>query len=103
MTPVGANRQIDADLQCSRRSVRTDAGHSVIFLKQVGDLSLHLRMKPGIASCLLGDEVEKVPLRHESEKFAMRGQVTEIRKRDGFAADLARKLANFLMGPFEEL
>src|SRR4029077_6329209 len=99
----GADGEIGADLQSTCRNLGPNARHSAIFFQQVGDLSLHLQVKSWIRSSLFSEKVQKVPLRHQPQEFAMRGQVGEVRERDGRAADLAGKLAHFLMRTFEEL
>ena len=60
-------------------------------------------MKSGIARGLILDEIQKIPLRHKAEKLAVRRQVSQIRERDKFIADLPANLSDFLMRTFEEL
>ena len=45
---------------------------------QAGGLGLHQQMKVGIALRVLGEEIEKLPLRHERDELAARRQVGEI-------------------------
>ncbi len=102
MPPVGSNRQIGADFQCSARGLCQHAHDFSIFLQKIGGLGLHLQVKTRISFCLLDDEIQKIPLRHQSNKFAVGGQMGEIRDGDGLAADLAGQMSNFLVGSFEE-
>src|SRR6266550_3134407 len=60
-------------------------------------------MKSWIARGLILDEIQKIPLRHEAEKLAARRQVSQIRERDKFIADLPADLSDFLMRTFEKL
>ena len=60
-------------------------------------------MKFGIGLCLLSDKVQKIPLWHEREETAIGRQVGEVCNSDSVLADLARKLAYFLMRTFKEL
>src|SRR5262249_54059697 len=45
---------------------------------------------------------EEVPLRHESNKLAVRRQMCEIGNAHDFVANLSREFAHFLMWQFEE-
>src|SRR5437588_12037391 len=60
-------------------------------------------MKRWILSCVLGNKIQEIPLRHEGEKFAMCRQVGKIRNFDRFTADVPRKLTDFLMWTFQKV
>ena len=51
---------------------------------------------------MLGDEIEKVPLRHETEELTMRRQVSQIRKRNHVVSDLSAELSDLLVRPLEK-
>src|SRR4029077_3424440 len=60
-------------------------------------------MKQGMTHGLSSNEVQEVPLRHQSQESAMRGKMSEVRDRQGIAPDLARKFAHLLMGELQEI
>jgi hypothetical protein len=52
--------------------VPANANDSTLLSDQPDDLGLHSQMKGWKAASLLGEEVQKVPLRHEHHEAAMR-------------------------------
>ena len=51
---------------------------------------------------MIGEKIQKIPLRHESDEFAARGEPREIRDRHGVPVDHAAQLAHFLMRLLKE-
>ena len=51
---------------------------------------------------MFGDEVEKLPLRHEGDEAAMSRKMSEIGQHGGFGADLAGEFAHFLVGTLQK-
>lgn len=87
------------------RSARTSIPHAhdpPLLPDQVDGLGPEAQPETGIALGLLGDEVEEVPLRHESDEFAVGGQVGEIRRLDRGAVDRDLHPAHFLVGQAQE-
>ncbi len=99
---VGPYGQVRANFQVSFRSLRLDAHNFSSVFNDLGDLGLHPQVKRGIAPGLLGNEIQKVPLRHQAEKFAVGGKVGEIRDGDGLAPDLSRQMAHLLVRTLEK-
>src|SRR5262245_37452378 len=52
---------------------------------------------------MVGEKVEKIPLRHKSDKAAASRQVGEIGQSESAVADLSVQLVNFFMRQLEEL
>jgi len=65
--------------------------------------SVHHDLKARITFALLNDEVEKIPLRHECQEFALCRKVGEIGDLDRLLANLASQLAHLLMRALQEL
>src|SRR5262249_52714379 len=65
--------------------------------------SVHQEPEAGILLRVLLDEIQKVPLRHEREKFAVRRKMGEVGDGHDVWSDLPGQFADFLMGAFEEL
>src|SRR5579863_2086430 len=60
-------------------------------------------MKSRIALALPGHEIQKIPLGHESNEFAVGGQMREVRDRYVEVVDLRADLRQLLMGTSQEL
>src|SRR5437667_1266436 len=103
MAPVSPNRQLGANLQRPLRRFDLHARHSTFLLDEIGHLCTHLQVKCGITPGLLGDEVEEVPLWHESEETAVSREMGEIRNCDGILSHLTGELSYFLMRALQEL
>src|SRR5436309_9436435 len=52
---------------------------------------------------MFADEIQKVPLRHEGDEFAVRRQMRKIRDRDKVLTNLAAQLAHFLVRALEKV
>src|SRR5438128_6356877 len=103
MAPVSPNRQLGANLQRAVRRFYVHSRYSAFLLDEIGHFCSHLQVKGGIATGLLGDEVEEVPLWHESEETAVSREMGEIRNCDGILSHLTSELSYFLMRAFQEL
>src|SRR5947207_691864 len=73
------------------------------LLDEIGHPRLHLQVECGITPGLLSDEVEEVPLWHESEETAVSREMGEIGNCDAILSHLTSKFAYFLMRAFQEL
>src|SRR5438132_9393035 len=73
ITSIGAPRLITSR---PARSRTTECRPSAPI--EIGHLRLHLQVECGITPGLLGDEVEEVPLGHESEETAVSREMPEI-------------------------
>ena len=103
VAPVGADDEIGPDLERPVRRLGLKAEHTAILHEEVGDARAHLEVKARIAARLLGEEIEKVPLRHQSDEAAMRRQMREIGEGHALVADLTRERAHLLMRALEEI
>src|SRR5256712_13749017 len=79
------------------------ARHTTFLLDERGHPRLHLQVECGITPGLLSDEVEEVPLWHESEETAVSREMGEIRNRDDILSHLTGEVSYFLMRAFQEL
>src|SRR5207253_5772460 len=100
---VSANNQLRANFQRPDRRYSGLARHATFLLDEIVDARLHLRVECGITPGLLSDEVEEVPLWHESEETAVSRERGEIRNCDGILSHLTGELSYFLMRAFQEL
>ena len=57
---------------------------------EIGDARLHPEMEARIAARLVGEKIQKVPLRHQRDETAMGRQMREIGNDDALVADLRR-------------
>ena len=99
---VGADDEVRPDFEPSFRLLGGQPDDGGAVLQKAVDLGEHLELERGIALGMLGEEIEEVPLRHQSDEMAMGGEMREIGERDVVVADHACKLAHLLMRPLEE-
>ena len=69
---------------------------------EADDLVFHEEVEVGVLCGLGGEEVEEVPLRHESDELFVGGEVGEIGDGKVFAADGEDELGDSLVGKGEE-
>ena len=74
-----------------------------VFFDQVFDLGLHPEVEGRIALRVLGDEVQKIPLRHERDEATASRQVREVGDRDLDVPDNAAHAGCLLVRPLQEL
>src|SRR5207249_8916128 len=103
MASVSPNSQLGANLQWPVRRFSVHARHTTFLLDEIGHPRLHLQVECGITPGLLSDEVEEVPLWHESEETAVSREMGEIGNCDAILSHLTSKFAYFLMRAFQEL
>ena len=72
LAAVTADSQLGSDLQLAFRSFCFDADDLVAGLQYIDDFGLHHQLKGRTFPGFVGEEIQKVPLRHEAEKFTMR-------------------------------
>ena len=90
MASVAADHQVGADREPAVRRFRTQADDAAGLLDEVCRLGLHAQIERRVAPGLLGQEIEKVPLRHQGDEFAAGRQMAEVRHLDALGADLSR-------------
>jgi hypothetical protein len=85
MTPVGTDNKAGADFKWTLRLYCADARHDAVFFNEPRHLGLHDKAKRRIKLRLLFPEVERVPLRHQRQKLAVRRNTPEIPNDHGTA------------------
>ena len=103
MAAIGADDEIGANGQMPLRRFDAHAGNPAALLDEADHLGSRHQPKRGVAATLLGDEIEKIPLRHQGEEAAMGGQMGKIGDFEKIIADLRAEAAGFLMRPAQEL
>src|SRR5258707_1039416 len=103
MTTVRADDQIGAYLKRAIRRGRLHPGDAAVLLQQIDHLGSLLYFESRIARAVFVDEIQKVPLRHEREKTAVRRQMRKVSDRDKVLANLAAQLTHFLMRALEKI
>src|SRR5262249_51756483 len=83
--------------------LRSHTNDPAVFFEQIDYLSLHLQLECWVAASVVGKEVEKVPLRHECNEFAVRREMREVRYHYELIADLHTEFADFLVRPPEKV
>ena len=93
MATVRTNDQISSYFALAGWALHADPSNLVIFKKQIDDFMLHGQNKGGEVHCAAREKVEKIPLRHESDKFAARRQTREIGDRNRMTIKYSAYLA----------
>ena len=93
MATVRTNDQVSSHFALALWSFRADARNPIIFKNQIDDFMLHGQSKGGEVLCAAGEKVEKIPLRHESDKLAARRQTREIGNGNGMTIKYSAYLA----------
>ena len=81
--PVRTDDEIRANFHFAARSFCTHAAHSLILDQQINDLCLHVQLEVRETFGMPGEEIKKIPLRHERDEFATRWESREIGDRHG--------------------
>ena len=102
MTAVCANHQFGANINGTKLSFSAHADDAVAFGDYIGRFRLHTQIKFGIALGMVGHKVQKVPLRHQGDEFAVPGHVREIADDKSHAANFGGQFAKLVMGNFQE-
>jgi len=77
-----------ANLDGAVGGFRAGADDAALLIRQEADgIVLHEEMEAGELGGLCGEEVEEVPLRHDGDELAMRGDAVELRDGEGLASD----------------
>src|SRR5207248_5723443 len=97
MTTICADDHVRPHLALALWSFYPNAGNVVIFKKQIDDFMLHVQSKGWESLCVAGKKVQKIPLRHESDEFAVLRQTREISDRDAVSIDYTAQFAKLLM------
>src|SRR5256885_14713167 len=98
MATIRTNDQVSSHFALPVWSFRADARNPIIFENQIDDFMLHGQSKGWELLCAAGEKVEKIPLRHESDKFAARRQAREIGDGNCMTIKYSAYLAQFLVG-----
>src|SRR5438132_14226883 len=102
MATVRTNDQVSPHFALAVCSFCADARNVLIFKKQIDDFMLQVQSKGWEPHCVAREKVQKIPLRHERDKFAARRQPREIGDRDTVAVDYAAQFADLLMRELEK-
>jgi hypothetical protein len=100
--PVGADDQAGVTIERALRRSRANARHYAVFQDEPRHLGFHEEAETRIALRVLFDEVEKIPLRHERQKLAVRRHMPEVSDGDDVRPHLAGQFEKFLVGTREE-
>src|SRR5262249_51207530 len=103
MAPIGANDQIGENVYRAMVRLGSNTNDAVFLFQQVDDLRLHPQMEGRVAAGVPGKKVEKVPLRHECNKLAARGEIGEVGDGYELGSYLSTELPHFLVGPLEKV
>src|SRR5438874_11160015 len=103
MTPIRADDKIGMKITFTVGSLHPNTSDALLVEDQIDHLVLHMEAKRREAFGFSGEKVQKIPLRHESDKFAVRRQTREIRHRSEVTIEDSAQLGHFLMRQLQKL
>ena len=103
MTTIGADDKVGADREFTFGRLRANADDAAALLDQVGSLGAHAQIEGLVALAAGGEKIEKIPLRHQRDVFAMGRQVGQIDHANAFVADLRGQMVDLLMRQFQKI
>jgi hypothetical protein len=95
---VGADNQVGANFYLTLRSFSVYSGDTIVFDEEIGDFGFHLQVELRIRLGFGGNEIEEIPLGHEADEFAVRGEMGEIGDGYGEIVNDRADRGDFLMG-----
>jgi len=87
MIAIGSGATIGRDLVLAGGRARNHPHNTIALGHQPGRLGLHREVKGWVAAPGLAEEIEEIPLRHQSDEFAAGRQMAEIGNRHIGVAD----------------
>ncbi len=100
---VRANHELSTHFERAELSFRAYSGDAVAVDNQISDFSLHAQIKFGIAFGVVGHEIQEIPLRHQGDKFAVRGEMSEISDCRLHVANLHANITKLVVRKLQEL
>ena len=102
MASVATDDEVGANVERAVRHRGADPGNPPALFDEIGDFRVHPQMESRVAFAPFSQEIQKVPLRHLGDEFALRRQTPEIRHLDAFVADLTDQRLDLLMRQLEK-
>src|SRR6266487_4048294 len=103
MTPIRADYEVRVNLDPSVGRIRQHANDFSLVFNQVDRFDLHLQTEVRILLSVLGDKIEKIPLRHEGDELALSRQMRKIGHYYEIVTDLPADLAHLLVRALQEI
>ena len=103
MPSIAADDEVSADGKRAVRRIGPQPDDAAVLHDQIGRLRLHAQVERLVAFALAGEKIEKIPLRHQRDIFAVRRQMGEITHDQPVLADLAAELFDFLVRQFQKI
>jgi len=103
MTAVGADGLWRAEFAMAIAGFGADTCDAAIFNDQIDDFRFQVQVKLRICLGRFGDEIQKIPLRHEADEFAVHREVGKIGYGDGEIVDDRADLQKLLIRDAQEI
>src|SRR6267378_536518 len=102
MPSVRANHEVGAHFQFAARSFCAHADDATVLDEQIDHLTFHPQLERWKLLGMAGQEIEKIPLRHERDEFATCGKLREISDWHDLPIDHSAQFSHFLMRLFQK-
>src|SRR5262249_21960050 len=80
VTSIRAHNKIGQKIVLTVRRFYPDTADSLTIEKQIGHFMLHFERERWKFFCLLGKEIQEIPLRHKTNELAVGRQMGEVRQ-----------------------
>src|ERR1700730_15226481 len=102
MPSIGPDHKIRSKIAFAVRCFCSDPGHAIFVEQKIDHFVLHAKRKRREACRLVSEKIQKIPLRHERDEFAMGWQVREIGDRDRMTIENSANFPQLLVRQLEE-
>src|SRR3954466_52306 len=102
VSPVRADYEVGQKIAFAGGSSHAHARDAIVVEEQVDYFMLHKQGKRGELFGFGGEEIEKVPLRHEADHFAVSWQARKIREGRNVAVKHSFQLSHLLVGQLKK-
>jgi hypothetical protein len=99
---TAGDHQIGPDIQIALGRSRPHTSDAAVLPDETGCFRARAQIEGRVLLPLLGQKVEKIPLRHQSDEFAVRRQIPEIGYCDPRRADLSGQSLHARVRQFEK-
>ena len=102
MASVAPDDEVGANVERAVRRLGADPDDASALFDEVGDFRVHPQVEGRVAFAPFSQEIQKIPLRHHGDEFALRRDVAEIRQLKALVADLTDQRLDLLMRQLEK-
>src|SRR6059036_2450068 len=78
MSSVRTDDEVCMHVHLATRRFCTDTDHPIVLYQQIDDVGFHVQLETWKTLRMAVQKIQEIPLRHECDEFAARGEFAEI-------------------------